>query len=72
MDVLRIPIAHLSGESLGGWVAVKFAAAHPERVSSLTLNTPGGTMANPDVMERIRSLSQARPTTYRMSASAPA
>ena len=59
MDLLEIPAAHLSGESLGGWVAVKFAAAHPDRVSSLILNTPGGTMADPEVMERIRSLSQA-------------
>lgn len=59
MDALGIASAHLSGESLGGWVAVKFAAAHPERVRSLVLNTPGGTMATPEVMERIRSLSQA-------------
>ena len=59
MDVLQIPAAHISGESLGGWVAAKFAAAHPDRVLSLILNTPGGTMANPDVMERIRVLSQA-------------
>jgi 2-hydroxy-6-oxonona-2,4-dienedioate hydrolase len=59
MDALEIPAAHLSGESLGGWVAAKFAAAHPERVTSLILNTPGGTMANPEVMERIRALSQA-------------
>ncbi len=59
MDALGIERAHLSGESLGGWVAVKFAAAHPERVDRLVLNTPGGTMATPEVMERIRSLSQA-------------
>jgi 2-hydroxy-6-oxonona-2,4-dienedioate hydrolase len=38
---------------------VKFAARHPERVERLVLNTPGGTMATPEVMERIRSLSQA-------------
>lgn len=56
---LGLDAVHLSGESLGGWVAVKFAAAHPERVRSLILNTPGGTMATPEVMERIRSLSQA-------------
>ncbi|MBL7493967.1 alpha/beta fold hydrolase [Frankia sp. AgB1.9] len=59
MDVLGIEKAHLSGESLGGWVAVKFAARYPERVDRLVLNTPGGTMATPEVMERIRSLSQA-------------
>lgn len=59
MDALDLPRAHLSGESLGGWVAVKFAARYPERVDRLVLNTPGGTMATPEVMERIRSLSQA-------------
>ena len=26
MDALGLPRAHLSGESLGGWVAIKFAA----------------------------------------------
>jgi 2-hydroxy-6-oxonona-2,4-dienedioate hydrolase len=59
MDVLGIERAHLSGESLGGWVAVKAAARFPDRVDRLVLNTPGGTMATPEVMERIRSLSQA-------------
>jgi 2-hydroxy-6-oxonona-2,4-dienedioate hydrolase len=59
MDALNIQRAHLSGESLGGWVAVKFAARFPDRVRRLVLNTPGGTMATPEVMERIRSLSQA-------------
>lgn len=59
LDVLGIERAHLNGESLGGWVAIKFAAAHPDRVGRLVLNTPGGTMARPEVMERIRSLSQA-------------
>jgi 2-hydroxy-6-oxonona-2,4-dienedioate hydrolase len=59
MDALGIERAHLSGESLGGWVAVKFAARYPDRVDRLILNTPGGTMATPEVMERIRSLSQA-------------
>lgn len=71
MDELGIESAHLSGESLGGWVAAKFAAAHPERVRSLVLNTPGGTMATPEVMERIRSLSQAAaddPTPERIRA----
>ena len=59
MDTLGIERTHLSGESLGGWVAIKFAARYPDRVGRLVLNTPGGTMATPEVMERIRSLSQA-------------
>jgi 2-hydroxy-6-oxonona-2,4-dienedioate hydrolase len=71
LDALGVHAAHLNGESLGGWVAVKFAAAHPERVRKLILNTPGGTMASPEVMERIRSLSQAAaddPTTEHIRA----
>lgn len=71
LDALGVDSAHLSGESLGGWVAAKFAAAHPGRVRSLVLNTPGGTMATPEVMERIRSLSQAAaddPTPERIRA----
>ena len=71
MDALVVPRAHLAGESLGGWVAVKFAARHPGRVDRLVLNTPGGTMATPEVMERIRALSQAaadEPTDERIRA----
>jgi 2-hydroxy-6-oxonona-2,4-dienedioate hydrolase len=59
LDALGIERAHLDGESLGGWLAIKFAVHHPERVARVVTNTPGGTMANPVVMERIRSLSQA-------------
>ena len=59
MGVLGVEKAHLCGESLGGWVAIKFAAAHPQFVDRLVLNTPGGTMATPEVMDRIRTLSQA-------------
>lgn len=58
LDALDIPRAHLNGESLGGWVAVKYAVAHPDRVQRMVLNTPGGAMSRPEVMERLRSLSQ--------------
>lgn len=42
MDVLQIESAHLSGESLGGWVSGLFAAKYPQRVRRLMLNTAGG------------------------------
>jgi len=58
LDALGIDRADFNGESLGGWIAVKFAAAYPERTGRLILNTPGGTMARPEVMNRIRTLSQ--------------
>ena len=42
MDTLGIQHAHLSGESLGGWVGGLFAAQHPTRVQRLMLNTSAG------------------------------
>jgi len=59
LDALDVDRAHLNGESLGGWIAVKIAHAHPERVGRIVLNTPGGALSDPAVRERIRSLSQA-------------
>jgi 2-hydroxy-6-oxonona-2,4-dienedioate hydrolase len=57
LDTLGASEAYLSGESLGGWVAARFAADHPNRVARIVLNTMGGTMANPAVMERLYTLS---------------
>lgn len=54
MDALGIEKASLIGESIGGWIAAWLASDHPERVDKLTLVAPGGTKANPQVMERIR------------------
>ncbi|MDL5155166.1 alpha/beta fold hydrolase [Actinomycetospora termitidis] len=55
LDAQGIERAHFLGESLGGWVAGRLAADHPERVGRLVLVAPGGTVANPEVMERIRT-----------------
>ncbi|MGD9734363.1 MAG: alpha/beta fold hydrolase [Solirubrobacterales bacterium] len=49
---------HLSGESLGGWVAAWFASEHPELVDRLFLNTPGGATADEGVLERLRRLTR--------------
>ncbi|WP_165356876.1 alpha/beta fold hydrolase [Nocardioides zhouii] len=57
LDTLGAERAHFSGESLGGWVAARYAADHPDRVDRVVLNTMGGTMANPQVMERLYTLS---------------
>ncbi|KND16138.1 2-hydroxy-6-ketonona-2,4-dienedioic acid hydrolase [Pannonibacter phragmitetus] len=48
--------AHISGESLGGWVAAWMAVHHPEWVDRVVLNTAGGWTAYPEVMERISRL----------------
>lgn len=55
MDALGINSAHLSGESLGGWVAAWTAAHRPARVDRLVLNTPGNIADKPEVMARLRA-----------------
>ena len=55
LDARGIERAHFVGESLGGWVAGRLAAERPDRVGKLTLVAPGGTVANPEVMERIKT-----------------
>ncbi|MFE5700543.1 alpha/beta fold hydrolase [Rhodococcus koreensis] len=57
MDAIGVEKASFSGESLGGWVTAQFAHDHPEKVGRIVLNTMGGTMANPKVMERLYTLS---------------
>lgn len=42
LDGLGVPRAVIVGNSLGGWTALKFATAFPDRVSSLCLISPGG------------------------------
>ena len=42
LDTLKIERAHVEGQSLGGWVAMLFALAHPQRLSRLILTTPMG------------------------------
>ncbi len=55
MDAMGIDKAHLAGESLGGWTAAILTVNHPERVRSLQLIAAGGTVANPEIMERIKT-----------------
>ncbi|MFF0490055.1 alpha/beta fold hydrolase [Nocardia sp. NPDC004068] len=59
LDVIGADRAHISGESLGGWVAARAAVDHPSRVDRLVLNTAGGSQADPEVMARIVNLSMA-------------
>jgi 2-hydroxy-6-oxonona-2,4-dienedioate hydrolase len=57
MDSIGVEKASFSGESLGGWVTARLAQQNPDRVERIALNTMGGTMANPVVMERLLALS---------------
>lgn len=57
MDAIGVDKVYMTGESLGGWVTARIASDHPEKVERILLNTMGGTMANPVVMERLYNLS---------------
>jgi 2-hydroxy-6-oxonona-2,4-dienedioate hydrolase len=57
LDAIGVERASFSGESLGGWVTARFAQLYPDKVDRIVLNTMGGTMANPKVMERLYTLS---------------
>ena len=59
LDAIGAQRAHISGESLGGWVAARAAVDHPDRIDRLVLNTAGGSQADPEVMKRIVTLSMA-------------
>jgi 2-hydroxy-6-oxonona-2,4-dienedioate hydrolase len=59
LDALGIERAHFVGESLGGWVSARLAVDYPGRVGKLILVAPGGTVANPQVMERIKTSTRA-------------
>jgi 2-hydroxy-6-oxonona-2,4-dienedioate hydrolase len=47
------------GESLGGWVGAFYAAEYPEDIEQLVLVAPGGSAANPEVMDRIKRSTEA-------------
>lgn len=59
LDALGFERPHVSGESLGGWVAARFALACPERVDRLVLNTTGGATMIPAVMQTIKEKTRA-------------
>ncbi|QLL06832.1 alpha/beta fold hydrolase [Mycobacterium vicinigordonae] len=59
VDAIGVDRIKLSGESLGGWVAACAAIDHPDVIDRLVLNTAGGSQADPEVMQRIITLSMA-------------
>ena len=63
LDAAGIESAHIVGESLGGWVGARTAIDAPDRIASLQLLCAGGTVANPEVMERIRTSTRKAVTT---------
>lgn len=59
MDAVGLSRAHLSGESLGGWIAATFASKHPDRVDKLVLNTAAADKINPAALEGLRDATRA-------------
>lgn len=63
IETLGIERVNIAGESLGGWVGGVYAADNPERIITLQLIAAGGTKANPEVMERIKTSTKKAVTT---------
>lgn len=57
LDALGLDRVHLAGESLGGWVAIKYGLMHPERLHSIILSAPGGRMIKKSSMDRVSPVS---------------
>ena len=57
LDTLGLERVHLAGESLGGWLAVKFAAHHPERLRTVILSAPGGRVVGEQKVDKAQSVS---------------
>lgn len=58
LDTLGLERVHLMGESLGGWIGIKFAASHPDRLRSMVLSAPGGRMISTRNINRVSPISE--------------
>ena len=60
LDALGLVRASIAGNSLGGWMALKFATAYPTRVEKLMLFASGGLAEiRADYLERARAAEEA-------------
>lgn len=51
IDSLGVHRAHIEGESLGGWVAMRTSLDYPDRVNKLVLNTAAGVRWDPGTVD---------------------
>src|ERR1700733_1466764 len=61
LDAIGVERAHLSGESLGGWVVSRAAVDHPDKVHRLGVHTPGGSQGDPAGRKGVINFSVAGP-----------
>ncbi len=60
LDALDLPSASIAGNSLGGWMALKFATTYPARVERLMLFASGGLAPiRADFLERAQAAEEA-------------
>jgi 2-hydroxy-6-oxonona-2,4-dienedioate hydrolase len=59
LEALSVHRLSIGGTSLGGWISARFAARHPDRVTSLSLISSGGLTSYTGVMDKIRNLGTA-------------
>lgn len=60
LDALSLAKVSLAGNSLGGWMALKFATVYPERVEKLMLFASGGLAAiQPDYLDKAQSAEES-------------
>lgn len=59
LDVLGLDAVHYVGLSMGGFVGMRLAARHPERVTSLTLLDTSAGPEDPEKIRRYRTLARA-------------
>jgi len=60
LDALNLPRASIAGNSLGGWMALKFATTYPDRVEKLMLFASGGLAPiRADFLERAQAAEEA-------------
>jgi pimeloyl-ACP methyl ester carboxylesterase len=63
LDALNLPRASIAGNSLGGWMALKFATTYPARVEKLMLFASGGLAPiRADFLERAQAAEEADET----------
>lgn len=59
LDHLRLDRVQLVGQSMGGWVAMGFALAHPDRLTSLVLTDTLAGVFTPEISSALRAVGSA-------------